>query len=271
MAVGGRNRLMHWTGASIPYKPGKNDLLDATRRVAGRDRHVGESWRSRGRGGSGAIESRDPARSARAPPTSPCARRPDRADRDQRDELARFRRSRSGPDRRAPDPRQGRPNREAVAALTERPAARSRRLVADAPAVDAARADRTLGDRALQRMAGRLARGGAPRPGGSGDGRARREPARTRPALAYSGPRPQRREGPWPGPACRPIRRSTGRLADQSDEQIDAWAAELMRDVAKRRGPLRVLADLRRGGATDGCRYRTGVRFGWRAAGRSRA
>jgi 1-acyl-sn-glycerol-3-phosphate acyltransferase len=34
MGVGGRNRLMHWTGATIPYKPGKNDLLDATRRVA---------------------------------------------------------------------------------------------------------------------------------------------------------------------------------------------------------------------------------------------
>lgn len=34
MAVGGRNRLMHWTGTTIPYKPGKNDLLDATRRVA---------------------------------------------------------------------------------------------------------------------------------------------------------------------------------------------------------------------------------------------
>jgi 1-acyl-sn-glycerol-3-phosphate acyltransferase len=33
MASGGRNRLMHWTGTSIPYKPGKNDLLDATRRV----------------------------------------------------------------------------------------------------------------------------------------------------------------------------------------------------------------------------------------------
>ncbi|MEO6207175.1 MAG: lysophospholipid acyltransferase family protein [Candidatus Limnocylindrales bacterium] len=33
MAVGGRNRLMHWTGATIPYKPGKNDLLVATRRV----------------------------------------------------------------------------------------------------------------------------------------------------------------------------------------------------------------------------------------------
>lgn len=34
MASGGRNRLMYWTGTAIPYKPGKNDLLDATRRVA---------------------------------------------------------------------------------------------------------------------------------------------------------------------------------------------------------------------------------------------
>ena len=33
MTVGGRNRLMHWTGTTIPYKPGKNDLLEATRRV----------------------------------------------------------------------------------------------------------------------------------------------------------------------------------------------------------------------------------------------
>src|SRR4029079_8385616 len=28
------NRIMSWTGTTIPYKPGKNDLLDATRRVA---------------------------------------------------------------------------------------------------------------------------------------------------------------------------------------------------------------------------------------------
>lgn len=35
MRAGGRNRVMHWTGSTIPYKPGKNDLLDATRRVAG--------------------------------------------------------------------------------------------------------------------------------------------------------------------------------------------------------------------------------------------
>jgi 1-acyl-sn-glycerol-3-phosphate acyltransferase len=33
MAAGGRNRLMSWTGAAVPYKPGKNDLLGATRLV----------------------------------------------------------------------------------------------------------------------------------------------------------------------------------------------------------------------------------------------
>jgi 1-acyl-sn-glycerol-3-phosphate acyltransferase len=41
MRVGGRNRLMQWTGASIPYKPGKNDLLDATRRVGAVVEHGG--------------------------------------------------------------------------------------------------------------------------------------------------------------------------------------------------------------------------------------
>lgn len=35
------------------------------------------------------------------------------------------------------------------------------------------------------------------------------------------------------------------RLADQPDPQIDSWAAELMRDVAKRRGVVRVVADFR--------------------------
>ena len=33
MGVGGRNRVMFWSGTAIPYKPGKNDLLEATRRV----------------------------------------------------------------------------------------------------------------------------------------------------------------------------------------------------------------------------------------------
>jgi 1-acyl-sn-glycerol-3-phosphate acyltransferase len=33
MMVGGRNRLMRWSGLTVPYKPGMNDLLDTTRRV----------------------------------------------------------------------------------------------------------------------------------------------------------------------------------------------------------------------------------------------
>jgi hypothetical protein len=37
-----------------------------------------------------------------------------------------------------------------------------------------------------------------------------------------------------------------GRLAAQSDDQIDAWAAELMRDMAIRRGVVRVIDDFRR-------------------------
>ena len=35
------------------------------------------------------------------------------------------------------------------------------------------------------------------------------------------------------------------RLAEQPDPQIDSWAAELMRDVAKRRGVVKVVADFR--------------------------
>ncbi|MFL5777908.1 MAG: lysophospholipid acyltransferase family protein [Chloroflexota bacterium] len=34
MGIGFKNRLMSWTGTPVPYKPGKNDLLDATRRVS---------------------------------------------------------------------------------------------------------------------------------------------------------------------------------------------------------------------------------------------
>ena len=35
------------------------------------------------------------------------------------------------------------------------------------------------------------------------------------------------------------------RLADQPDAQIDSWASELMRDVAKRRGIVKVVEDFR--------------------------
>ena len=34
MGVGPRNRIMSWTCATVPYRPGKNDLLEATRRVS---------------------------------------------------------------------------------------------------------------------------------------------------------------------------------------------------------------------------------------------
>ena len=36
------------------------------------------------------------------------------------------------------------------------------------------------------------------------------------------------------------------RLAEQPDAQIDSWAAEMMRDVAIRRGVVRVVEDFRR-------------------------
>ena len=41
------------------------------------------------------------------------------------------------------------------------------------------------------------------------------------------------------------------RLDEQTDDQIDAWAAELMRDIAIRRGVLRVIADFLRAAAID--------------------
>ena len=41
------------------------------------------------------------------------------------------------------------------------------------------------------------------------------------------------------------------RLADQSDDQIDAWAAELMRDVVIRRGIVKVVEDFRRATRLD--------------------
>lgn len=56
MGVGGRNRLMRWTGATIPYKPGKNDLLEATRKV-GSVIDAGTTVAIAGEGRIGAIES----------------------------------------------------------------------------------------------------------------------------------------------------------------------------------------------------------------------
>jgi len=41
------------------------------------------------------------------------------------------------------------------------------------------------------------------------------------------------------------------RLREQSDEQIDSWASELMRDVAKRRGVRRVITDFQSAAGLD--------------------
>jgi hypothetical protein len=40
-------------------------------------------------------------------------------------------------------------------------------------------------------------------------------------------------------------RQYRARLADQSDDQIDAWVAELLRDVVIRRGIVKVVTDFR--------------------------
>ena len=41
------------------------------------------------------------------------------------------------------------------------------------------------------------------------------------------------------------------KLADQTDEQIDAWVAELLRDVVIRRGIVKVVDDFRRAARLD--------------------
>ena len=41
------------------------------------------------------------------------------------------------------------------------------------------------------------------------------------------------------------------KLAEQPDDQIDSWAAELMRDVAIRRGVIKVVSDFRTAAGLD--------------------
>lgn len=133
LRVGGRNRLMYWTGTAIPYKPGKDDLLEATRRVS----TVIESGgvvAIAGEGRIGADESSLlPVNEGAAyfalrsgVPLVPIAINGT--------SWLRFGgrvRVRVG----EPIPTEGRPNRAAVEALTVQLASALRRLVADAPDV----------------------------------------------------------------------------------------------------------------------------------------
>mgnify|MGYP006203267851 CR=1 FL=1 len=60
---------------------------------------------------------------------------------------------------------------------------------------------------------------------------------------------------PHPAPAATGLSASGAvyrtRLDEQSDEQVDAWVAELMRDMSIRRGVRRVLADFREATGLD--------------------
>ena len=163
MRVGGRNRLMSWTGTTIPYKPGKNDLLDATRRVAA----VVGSGAVIAIAGEGRIHAREsellPLSEGAAyfalrsgVPLVPIAIR--------RHELAAVRGPGPGPGRGAhrdlrPADTRGRRRGLTARILDGAPGSGRRR-----PRPPTARAVRALGHRAVQRLAGRLAGGRVPRP-----------------------------------------------------------------------------------------------------------
>ncbi len=81
MLTGGRNRVMHWTGTTIPYKPGKNDLLDGD--STGRGGHQGRRGRGHRRRGPdrrrtspSCCRSTTGRRSSRCARTSPSCRSP---------------------------------------------------------------------------------------------------------------------------------------------------------------------------------------------------
>ena len=151
-----------------------------------------------------------------------------------------------GPDRRADPARPGRPNREGVDALTARCQAALGAMVADAARGRAPRAVRPVADRAVQRVARRQPRRGRGRRAGRGSPalprmrRPRLSP--TRRSLAYCRRLQPAQETPWrPAGLSADPKEYRARLAEQTDEQIDAWAAELMRDVAIRRGVRQVV------------------------------
>lgn len=131
MTEGGRNRLMHWTGTTVPFKPGKDDLLETTRRVAA----VLESGAVLAIAGEGRIHPRERELFPLEPGTAYFALRsrvPIVPVAITGNSWLHFRgriRIRVG----QPIVPEGRPTREAIAALTGRVEAALRQLVADAP------------------------------------------------------------------------------------------------------------------------------------------
>ena len=167
MGVGGRNRVMTWTGTAIPYKPGKNDLLEATRRVGA----VIASGGVVAIAGEGRIHGREneilPLSEGAAYfamrsgiPLVPIAIRGT--------SWLRFG-GRVSVEVGEAITLEGRPNRAALAEATERLTAALAAMVADAPDVPPPGSYRALADRALQRLAGGLTRS-RPRPPPPGTG-----------------------------------------------------------------------------------------------------
>ena len=244
MSVGGRNRLMSWSGATIPYKPGKNDLLEATRRTS----LVFKAGGVLGIAGEGRIHAREdellPLNEGAAffamrsgVPLVPVAIRgtswlafgaagPGRG-------------GGAGPGQRPPEPRGRRGRHPGHLAGAPRP--RRRRPRAPGPGTL-----RALAHRAVQRMARGFARGDA-----------RRHRRWTDPDGSPAGPRRDRRLtsgilGPVETTGLSTSKKEyRARLAEQSDDQIDAWTAELMRDVAIRRGVIKVIKDFRKAAKLD--------------------
>ena len=236
---------MWWTAIPVPFSPLKDDLLTSVRRAqavfdsGGVARDLGRGHDPRPRGRPAAVRGGRRLPRAARPACRSCRSRspapPGRASA-AGSWSASASRSRPG---RAPDAPGDRALHRADAGTRS-----GRWSTATGPA--AARPDRALADRPVQRL-------GPGRPG-----RERR-----------CGPDPADVPIPRdvPDPAARPATAATrasgilgrderhravgqpkeyrARLDDQPDDQIDRWVSELMRDVVKRRGIVKVVADFR--------------------------
>ena len=192
LRVGGRNRVMYWTGSAIPYKPAKNDLLEVTRRVGA----VIASGGVVAIAGEGRIHVRErellPLSEGAAyfamrsnVPLIPVAIGGTSWLRFGGHVTVRVGEAVAY---------EGRPSREAVADVTARLSARLRALVEDAPDVpEPGRLGRWLTERFNDWPEG--SRDAAERP-------------RERPVWHTPTHPSDLREGPWPRPVCRPIQRN---------------------------------------------------------------
>ena len=251
MSKGGRNRLMSWVGNAVPYKPGKNDLLGATRRVkqvfdAGGSLAIAAEGRIHfGEGELLPLNEGAAFFAMRAGlPVVPVAI-------NGTSWLGFGRRVRVRIGR--PIQPVGRPTRETVTDLTatiwrdlhervelerQLTVARYLRAATDMAAhltshLDLNAVTQTVVDQRQYRASKR-----------GPDS----ETVRTADRHASD-----RRSGgvvAATGLSANPVEYRE-RLNEQSDDQIDAWAAELMRDVAIRRGVLKVIADFRKAAKLD--------------------